>query len=147
MLRLTQEIVEFFTKEITRLVDKLGKIQHLIGIFVNQKEIKPNPQNIIKILQVYSSIAEIRYQISSTLLSTIHSQTPSSLFNSTDVKEVEDLVIKDQRDKIHAKKLRDNPSEDLEDFKKNILFTTITENLISIPPYIIRINRWLRNQE
>jgi hypothetical protein len=144
MLLLSQNEVDFFTQEMTKLVDRMGKFQNRIGILVRLENIKHISLNILEILQLYKSITEIRHHISLTLLRTINSQSPSNLFQIADVKEIEEIVKKIKADDNYAQHLLTNTPEFNEYFKKKILFGTITENLRSIPSFIIRINRWLR---
>ena len=146
MLFLSQNKVDFFTQEITKLVDRMGKFQNRIGIFVKLENKKQISLYILEILQLYKSITKIRHHISLTLLRTINSQNPSNLFQIEDVKEIEEIVKKNKADDNYAQQILTNTPEYNEYFMKEILFSTITENLRSIPSYIIRINRWLRKQ-
>ena len=146
MLFLSQNEVDFFTQEITKLVDRMGKFQNRIGIFVKLENKKQISLNILEILQLYKSITKIRHHISLTLLRTINSQSPSNLFQIEDVKEIEEIVKKTEADDNYVQQLLTDTPEYNEYFKKKILFGTITEDLRSIPSYIIRINRWLRKQ-
>ncbi|WP_371804810.1 hypothetical protein [Candidatus Lokiarchaeum ossiferum] len=145
MLLLSQKEVNFFTQEITDLVEKMGEFQTRIGFFVKLEDAKQMSLSIHEILQLYKSITEIRHLISLTLLRTINAQTPSNLFQIADVKEIEEIVNKTKADENYAQRLIMNAPEYTEYFKKEILFGTITDNLRSIPSFIIRINRWLRN--
>ncbi len=146
MLFLSQNDMDFFTREITKLVDRMGKIQNRIGILVKLETKKQISLHNLEILQLYKSITKIRHHISVTLLRTINSQNPSNLFQIEDVKEIEEIVKKTKADDNYAQHLLTNTPEYNDYFKKKILFGTITEDLRSIPSYIIRINRWLRKQ-
>ena len=144
MLLLSQKEGDFFTQEMTKLVERMGKLQNRIGILVKLNIKTQISQNILEILQLYKSITEIRHHIASTLLRTINSQSTSILFQIADVKEIEEIVNKTQANENYAQQLLTNTPEYNEYFKKEILFGTITENLRSIPSFIIRINRWLQ---